>query len=1229
MDQLSIELLGTLSLKLNGQPIDRKGSRKGTALLLYLAVTQRPQRREQVADLLWDADSTRQSLSNLRTALTRLRRTLGGDYIQSDDDWLRLPPTLQAWVDVNELQNELSTNDLSAQIALTEFNQLSTLNHPSLPKHAGPEHAGQSNTQAQFDKLETVLALYTGKFLDGFTVRDAPRFNEWLDQRREKLHTDVIKTHKYLSMVHLDRGNWAAGLRIVERWLALEPLDEQAFMQKMRFFAYTGQQRDAIETFEAYQQQCQRELNSEPSPEITALFEAIRTETLRIPVHLARYSTLSSSQVASISTPQPSQPAHLSYHRYELEQTVSSLVKQHKHNLPAQVNSFHGRAEEIEEIQRYFSTGSNTEPSTRAVGGANANQTARLVTIVGEGGMGKSRLALAVAETLIQQPEANARFPDGIWFVPLASVTEADTLATSIATLLGIYLPGQTLSHVSTPIQSSVQSQVIEALRHLKVLLILDNFEQLMNASPFVAELLQKAPRVCLLLTSREVLRSQAEQVIRLSGLPVPPPPQRLLQAAQEITTITNYPSIQLFAQRAQRHVPQFSLLQAETDGQLAQVIQICQLVDGSPLGIELAAAWIEYYTLPEIIAALQEKDLDFLVVDHVDVPDRHRSLRNVFESSWSLLTPESRQALAQLSIFRGNFQRDAALQITDATMRDLVSLVNKSLLRQTRLGHFEMHELLRQYSQEKLPTIEQSIVDQATVDQATTQSSDQSIPQRHSDYYLHFIGQQASQLRGRESKKAADTIQEAIDNIRIAWQWAIQHQQLFLIDEGLDGLHSFYSLKNLVQEGNVVFGQARETFLSLVNTTDNTASNRQALTTLRLMNCHSNLLIRCNQPRDAIQICEDALQRVQQLTEHPDVTPELFMRLQQIMAMTYLQWGNAHAQQADYEIAVDYFERGLFTAQHAQATYVTIMCHARLGLTLYNLGLLDKARDHLMLGLAESRRAQDCQAESEVMGTMATVAWYQDDYEQSLAYYREAVQLKHILGDRRGEGLILGNMGLSYLYLGDYAEARRCFENALEMRRDTSDQLGVGFALTFLSALSSYEEEFDTALAYVQESLNIARTMRSQNLEASALLDLGIALEGLGDFVGARDAYERGLILRRQLNQPHLALDFRAGLARVALAYSEVLQAMVHIRAIFDYLDQSSIQGSAEPFRIYLSCYHVLRAARDNRANRILSTAYVYLREQAGKIQDGKLRQMFLEKVAIHREIASLARKG
>lgn len=379
-------------------------------------------------------------------------------------------------------------------------------------------------------------------------------------------------------------------------------------------------------------------------------------------------------------------------------------------NLPPEPTPFVGRSQELEEINHLLAG-------------------TRLLTLVGPGGIGKTRLAVRAAQ------QAANEYPDGVFFVPLAPISSADRVVQTIAE--AVKFPLMT--------QEDPQIQLLRFLQHKHQLLILDNFEHLLDSAQIVSEILTWAPEVKILTTSREKLNLISERLFFVGGMDFSLLARPLVEQRTDASA--------LFIQSAHMVNPGFE----PGPEQLVLIESICQILEGMPLAIELAAAWLQILTLDEISTELGS-GFDILTTDARDAPRRHRSLRAVFEHSWNLLDNAEREILMSLSIFRGGFTRLAAQQVAGASLQQLMALVSKSFLHHdSKSGRLAFHELLRQYALEEL---------------RSEPERSESAHEAHAVYYADFMDFRWQQLKGERQLSALAEIEADLENVRAAWNY-------------------------------------------------------------------------------------------------------------------------------------------------------------------------------------------------------------------------------------------------------------------------------------------------------------------------------------------------------------------------------------------------------------------------------------------------------------------------
>jgi predicted ATPase/DNA-binding SARP family transcriptional activator/Tfp pilus assembly protein PilF len=888
---LELHLLGAPEFILDSVFLSGLHSQKTIALLAYLACNPGPQRREALADLLWDATSTAQSLSNLRTLLSRLRGALG-DYLLITPQTIAIVPAVL--VDVAALEE-----------------QMAAANHLSLDSAS---HLAQS------------LSLYRGDFLAGFHLSGAFGFEQWAILERERLRFLILQGYRRLVDYFLEQGECQSGIRAAAAWLRLDPLEEDAHGQMMRLLAEDGQQAAALTHYERCRHLLRAELDVEPSEELQSLHRQISAKKLP--------PLAPTAEKVPASAPIP-------------------------HNLPPRLTSFVGRKGELDAVRSLFA-----DPATR------------LVTLVGEGGVGKSSLAVAAGEEML------AAWADGVFLVSLVDVeahpvpTLPHRLATEVAHAVGL-----TFSIARGAAEPA--TQLFSFLRERSLLLILDNFEHLNAGAPFVGDLLQAAPGCRALMTARQPLLIQGESALRLYGLPTPP------DVAPSLSPAT-YASMDLFVQRARQREHTFSL----TPANQAALGRLCRLLAGNALALELAAAWVEHFSLTEMTALLEADPLDFLRSSQPHLLERHRSLRRVMETSWGLLSADARQMLARISIFRGSFHRKAALAVAGGSLDLLAELVNCSLLQQSGPGRYELHELVRQFASERLA---------ASAD-AGSQSAE-----GHARYYLSLVSSV------ERSVEMTAQVMEELANIRQAWEWAVAAKEMGALTQCSTGLRNFYLRKGLFQEAEEAFGRGIAMILAAAPDAQGRLRSLAALQVAQAV----FLNIRGNYAK-AICVAEEAIGYA--LPEKDEATT----------ARGYLQWGTALYRQGGYADAVKHLTKALAAARNAGLAEDEADILRHLGVTWLEQGNFAAANAHCTQALVIYQQVGNQLGEGNTLNDLGWMNQRQQNFEEARTYLEAAQRIHAAIDNGHGTRMALLNLGIVQQMLGDFSQAHSTYQQLL-----------------------------------------------------------------------------------------------------------------------------------------------------------------------------------------------------
>ncbi|MEZ4734662.1 MAG: BTAD domain-containing putative transcriptional regulator [Caldilineaceae bacterium] len=914
-----------------------------------------------------------------------------------------------------------------------------------------------------------------------------------------------------------------------------------------------------------------------------------------------------------------------------------------RHNLPATLTPFVGRTRSLAEILSRLQKGG------------------RLLTLVGPGGMGKTRLALAVGQRILDlradplsahwdsidevgtadEPTPKFQtptFPDGVWFVALAALTNPAALATAIASALRLPLAGD-----------DARTALVQLLQPKRLLLILDNFEQLLVGSTagveLVAALLQAAPGVQMLITSRERLQLRSEQLYQVPPLSVAP--------NATLAEATAASAARLFVQSAQLVQADFQL----TPTNLTAVLRICDLVQGMPLGLELAAAQVGTLPLEAIAIAIAES-AEFLTVDWVDMPARQRSMRAIFAWSWQLLTPEEQRTLRRISLFRGGFDHTAAQAVTGATLPLLTRLLHKSLLQrqETPTGElrYRMHELLRQFAAEEL----------------NRAGEETQVAAQHGHYYLAYLAARGRRLGRGEPKEVSAEIQAELDNVRLAWQWAVTHGRLAELEQAVYVWWQFCQWQGLEAEGRQSFAAAiagvrTQQGAARLAEDDATVLVGQRLLT-RLLALHANFLYlqgrneeMTAQAREAIALGRDC----------SDVTGETFGTF--VLGRAAQELGQLREADALWRQTIDLVRR----YQPAQPENEFLhdahwMALNALRGNAINFGDYAGSRAYLRQALQLCQTLGKRQGELLSLSRLAQTNFLLYDFAAAEADWRAALDLARTLGYRRVEMLAQEGLGGVARLRGDYATARRLLEQAVTIATELAapyEEAAISATLIRLytqlgdqAAAAQRYERLIQILARVklikecelyyhlaaalkahaagarQEALRHAE-QANQLIEqgdilfrvADTALILGHTRAAVGQWEVAAAAFHQALAVFQQFadagnplgGASALAAEAQAGLAQIALAQGDHTSAQTQIEAILPVLAEEPHTGYNNPFFIYLTAYHALATTGDPRAVGILQQGYNLLQQDAAKL-DEESRQRFLTAVPLHRDL-------
>lgn len=673
-----------------------------------------------------------------------------------------------------------------------------------------------------------------------------------------------------------------------------------------------------------------------------------------------------------------------------------------KSKLPLALTSFIGREHELRAIILQLQ-----------------NPTCRLLNLTGPGGVGKTRLALEIAQQL------HNSLNHGACFISLVGTSTSEYVIPAMADALGFSFSGAI----------ELKAQLYNFLKEKQILLVLDNLEHLLDGIEMLDELLEFAPGVKLLTTSREQLNLRAEWAFEVQGLPIP--------SDIELDNLGSNNAGALFLQRARQVNMNFIPVQEDVPA----IARICQLVEGLPLGLELAATWVSTLSCRDIAAEI-ERGLDFLATTKRDMPPRHRSLRAVFDHSWSLLTDEERQIVQKLSVFHGGFRREAAQAVAGATLLTLSALVDKSLVQRSEIGRYALHELIRQYSSDRL--IKSGMLEE-TCD-------------LHLEYFLDLAEESSLKLGGTEQFTWLSLLECDHDNFRAALEWSLRNNILTttippvnipVVQKSLRlaaALYTFWAIRAHWHEGRNWLQRALAQSSGIPLTPEIVgARNAAAL-----------LAVEQADLRSARQFAEDNLVSAHEMGN-------AYTKAQALLTFGTVLW-----KQKDYAAARINCEQALaqFRALGKKRDIAESL-HILSFITVHQ-GDLKIAQSQVEEGLATFYELGDEIMANATMGEVGTLAYLRKDFGAARSYFEKSLKMFQKAGAIAGEAKTLNRLGDIARCENDYENAERCYRASLRVCREMGEKQMIPTLLHNLGYVAKYHGDFPEALALFKEGLGI-----------------------------------------------------------------------------------------------------------------------------------------------------------
>ncbi len=1008
--QLSLYFLGPPQLYLNKEPVTAS-RRKAVALLTYLAVDGSKQTRDSLSALFWPDFDQSKAFTNLRHTLWEIQQTIGEGWLITDREAIVVNPNADISLDLDQFEALL----------------------------------GQSRDQAQPDisiripLLAEAIKLYRNHFLTGFSLKDAPNFNEWAFARSEELRHQLSRALLMISEDHCALGQAEQAIPYARRLITLDPLNESAHRQLMQVYIQAGQHSAALKQYQACEQLLRKELGIDPEQATRDLYKKIRKREIK-PVQIEPRK-------------EKSEPSH---------------------NLRLQLSSFIGREKEQKAIAKLI-------------------RNHRLVTLIGAGGIGKTRLSLKVGAQLLND------FAQGVWFVELASLNDPALVPQAVSRVFDIVDRSE----------NTLTEKLIHFLQSKTILLVLDNCEHLVDVCAQLAEtLLQNCPDLKILATSREALGITGEALVQIPSLSIP--------KGSQVDQIGDFESIRLFTERAQLSESNFCLTKENSP----VVADICHRLDGIPLAIELAAARVNMLSVEQIAARLNESFNLLAGIGRTRL-ERQQTLQASIDWSWNLLSHSERVLLARLSVFAGGWTLDAAESVCSGdviesrNVLDLITqLVMKSLVvvDQESAGERRYHllEMIRQYTHEKL----------------MNSGDDEKIRTLHLNYFLNLSTQARLALRGPSRVDWMERLNDERNNLRAALHWAektdveaglylssrlLRYWESSNLGEGVRWLESF-----LHKEESKEFPQARAYALhaygsllvwlqefdkahmiaqecrTLFQTTNDSHGVIDALILF------GNVFMFRFDPADAEKFGEQAMALAQKLDDP----------WREATALYYLGWATRN-----YERMFSRWEKAasLFRKVGDQVSLANVL--GWLGQFRVLNGDLELAETYLdeATVLWQSNKRANIWDNTRLVRSQIFLA--RGDYEQAHAILEEVMVTAEETGNTMSQLWVKLRLGYVVLRSGNLAEAHQLFDETAHKFADDGYSVGALFALEGMAGLDVAVGKAANAARLIgwADAIRVKLNDPRPNIEQAdvdKLIAACLAKMGEADF---SDAYDEG----------------------------------------------------------------------------------------------------------------------
>ncbi|MCA9938247.1 MAG: tetratricopeptide repeat protein [Anaerolineales bacterium] len=897
-----------------------------------------------------------------------------------------------------------------------------------------------------------------------------------------------------------------SGAPVFDEWLTIRR--EQLHQQALNVWARLADHHLAQGQMEQAQQDAARQLALEPWRESAhrQLMRAYAAAGQRAQA-LAQYAQCVAILAEELGV-EPSEETKALAGSIDQDRSPASRL----HHFPPALTAFVGRQQDVALLLSRLN-----HPQTR------------LITITGTGGMGKTRLTVEAATHWVAQSSTAEAY-----FVSLGAATTQQTLWQTLGAQLGVPSGKRGLT----------EADILAWLRSRSLLLVLDNYEQLLPDAQAISQILRHAPQTRLLVTSRLPLNLHGEWRLPLVGLPTPPPDSALEE-------LIAYPSVQLLASAAQQAWPAFHV-----DANNAEAVGvICRLLAGMPLALEIAASWLQLYSAAQLARQITS-GVESLVATRSNIPERHRSLRVIFEHTWSRLGSGERTAFSEMTCFQESFTLEAAQAVTSASPASVTVLLDHALLQRLDSGRFTLHPVLRQFAGIYL-------------------TNAGIVAQQHATYYL-------TQIAAGPVETVAH-IQADLDNVRAAWRWAVSQQATDLLAAALANLTGFYVFKGLYQEGYDMVA------LALVHVSGRPSLvNQMRLAQAVFCEKLGELERGIELARQVIETGDEGWIVPASITlghlhemrgEYEQAIATLKQALTLVrdgsteMARIWSILGSVHRLRGDVEPCIFAQEQALRINQSLGEEMQAAENHAYLSLVYKDISAYADAIEHVQQALEIAQRLNHRENIARFTQNLGLLYWQQDDLDQAQACYQRALQIAEELNHKRGICKCAGGLGVLARRRYRFDEALRHYRRALKLAEELGDKAMQATLLGNKGNIHMEIGEYRRAAAYYQRAVDLDRA-------AGALADVARHLGNMGDTLKYQSRFAEALPFFEEAIPYLRQADALYYLCWVLVSYAECLFALGRLAEAQQANDEGG-QLAATIGRALYASFSELLAAR------------------------------------------------